>query len=63
MKNFADSCLKKLADILKIQNMNSTGPFFNAFAFEDNLSEKESFAPATTFLPKWHVFSDSGIMV
>ena len=61
VKSFADSCLKKISCYPNDSEYEFYGPhFFNAFAFEDNLSEEEGFAPATTFLPKWHVFSDSG---
>ncbi len=61
VKSFADSCLKKISRYPNDSEYEFYGPhFFNAFAFEDNLSEDEGFAPATTFLPKWHVFSDSG---
>ena len=61
VKSFADSCLKKISRYTNDSEYEFYGPhFFNAFAFEDNLSEDEGFAPATTFLPKWHVFSDSG---
>ena len=61
VKNFADSCLKNISRYPEDSEHEFYGPhFFNGFAFEDNLSEKDSFAPATTFLPKWHVFSDSG---
>ena len=61
VKNFAYSYLKNISRYPSDPEHEFYGPhFFNAFTFEDNLSEKESFAPATTFLPKWHVFSDSG---
>ena len=61
VKSFADSCLKKISRYPNDSEYEFHGPhFFNAFAFEDNLSEDEGFAPSTTFLPKWHVFSDSG---
>lgn len=61
VKHFANSCLKKISCYPNDSKYEFYGPhFFNAFAFEDNLSEDECFAPATTFLPKWHVFSDSG---
>ena len=61
VKNFSDYCLKNISRYPENAEHEFYGPhFFNAFAFEDNLSEKESFAPATTFLPKWHVFSNSG---
>ena len=34
--------------------------FFSTFTFEDELDDLDEFAPATIFLPHWHVFSDSG---
>ena len=34
--------------------------FFSTFTFEDKLDDPDEFAPATIFLPQWHVFSDSG---
>ena len=61
VKKFADSCLENISRFPCEFEHAFYGPhFFNAFAFEDNLSEKNGFAPATCFLPKWHVFSDSG---
>lgn len=39
-----------------------TGPhFFGGFAFEDQLPEREPFAPATAFVPRWQVSSHNGL--
>lgn len=61
VKDFSDTCLQRMSQYCGDSEHGFYGPhFFNAFAFEDDLSEEAGFAPATVFLPKWHVFSDSG---
>ena len=61
VKNFSDACLKRMSHYPSDLEEGFYGPhFFNAFTFEDDLNEEENFAPATIFLPKWHVFSELG---
>ncbi|MDG1701885.1 MAG: isochorismate synthase [Opitutae bacterium] len=61
VKDFSDSCLKRISHFPNDSADGFYGPhFFNAFTFEDDLNEEENFHPATIFLPRWHVFSNSG---
>lgn len=61
VRAFTERCLQEIMPYSSSQRNNFDRPhFFTAFTFEDELMTEGEFAPATVFLPEWHLFSDSG---
>lgn len=61
VKGFTEQCLQAVICFSNSRGNKFDRPhFFTAFTFEDTPLADGEFAPATVFLPEWHIFSDSG---
>ena len=62
VRAFSEECLQTVLRYSAPRGKAFDRPhFFTAFTFEDTPIDDLEFAPATVFLPEWHIFSDSGI--